>query len=56
MIYTGNNALIDSRKDDAGQIVGIGRRADLVENNSQFLTLIAQADHCLYKIIAVNGI
>ena len=35
MINTGDDALIDSRKDGTCQIVGISRRTDLVENNSQ---------------------
>ena len=56
MINTGDDALIDSRKDGTCQIVGISRRTALVENNSQPLAFITQTNHGLYKIIAVNGI
>ena len=43
VIDTGAHALIDGRHDSLRKVAGIGRRADLVENDAQFLALLSEA-------------
>ena len=51
-----HKALFDSCIDSLRQIARIGRRADLVEYDSQRLALTPQTKHRLDKIVSILGI
>ena len=56
MVDTANNTFINNSIDGPCQVIGIRRSPDLVENNSQAVTLFSKTKHRLYEIIAKNRI
>ena len=56
MVNAADNAFIDRCKNSLGQIISISRCTDLIENDSQRITLLPETNHCLYKIIAIDGV
>ena len=56
MVNAADNAFIDRCKNSLGQIISISRCTDLIENDSQTITLFAQTDHRLHEVVAKSGI
>ena len=56
MVNTANDTFINNSIDSPCQVIGIRRSSDLVENNSQTVTLFSETNHRLYEIIAKSRI
>ena len=56
MVDAADYTFIYNGIDGTCQVISISRGSDLVENNSQAVTLFSKTDHCLHKIIAESGI
>ena len=56
MVDAADYTFIYNGIDGTCQVISISRGSDLVENNSQTVTLFSKTDHCLHKIIAESGI
>ena len=56
MVDTGLHALVDGGHDDRGEIGGIGGGANLVEDDSQFGLLLAETDHRLHEVVAIDAV
>ena len=52
MVDARHDALVDGRHDGGGEVAGIGRSTDLVEDDAEFLLLTTEAQHGLDKIVA----
>ena len=56
MIHSGDNTLVDGSHNGCSKVAGIGRGAYLVENNPQFLLLVAQTNHRLHEVISEGAV
>ena len=56
MIDARNDPLTDGRKDGTGQVAGVGRSTYLVEDDTERIAFLAEANHGLHEIVAESGI
>ena len=56
MIDTGHYPLTDGRKNGTGQVAGVGRSTYLVEDDTERIAFLAEANHGLHEIVTESGI
>ena len=56
MIDPGLDSLFDGRHDGFGEVTGVCRCADLVENHAEFRFLASKAEHRLHEIVAKRAV